>query len=270
MQSDYLDITTSGSCTVACLKYCPQEVYTKSFGNPQARLSLDDFKRVLEHVPKNVIIVFSGFTEPFLNPQTIDMMEYANGLSYKLMVYTTLVCADKRVGASRDIVRRMLQIPFVEVSLHLPDNEGNAKIPITEEYKANLVDVLTHQANVCFSRMGGYFPSNNRENLCRGIKPKKHFLYRCVRTLNGKKRNLIMLPNCDVVYCCVDFGLTHIVGNLLKDTYNELVAHAKPPKTLCQYCHYAMPAHRYYAKQIYQAFSHAEERNNHIEAPTIE
>jgi hypothetical protein len=32
----------------------------------------------------------------------------------------------------------------------------------------------------------------------------------------------VLLPNGDIVLCCMDYSIKHIVGNLLKDTYEQL------------------------------------------------
>jgi hypothetical protein len=41
---------------------------------------------------------------------------------------------------------------------------------------------------------------------------------------------IIMLLNCDLVFYCMDFGLTKRVGNLLKESYDEIKKKAKPPR----------------------------------------
>jgi hypothetical protein len=62
-----------------------------------------------------------------------------------------------------------------------------------------------------------------------------------------RKRSNVLLPNGDVVLCCNDYGMQHVLGNLLTDTYESLfrgkefrkvVAGMKDDKSeiLCRYC----------------------------------
>ena len=73
-----VDITTNIGCQVQC-KFCPQDVsmsnYTSKnnlqkiqFGKP-VLMSYETFVKILKKIPKNVLIRFSGFSEPFLNPE---------------------------------------------------------------------------------------------------------------------------------------------------------------------------------------------------------
>jgi len=39
----------------------------------------------------------------------------------------------------------------------------------------------------------------------------------------GRNPQVVMLPNCDVVLCCMDFGLKHKLGNLLDQSYLDIV-----------------------------------------------
>lgn len=46
--------------------------------------------------------------------------------------------------------------------------------------------------------------------------------------------NNIMMPNGDVYLCCMDYGLKHKLGNLLKTPFLKL--NRKPPFEICRYC----------------------------------
>lgn len=122
-------------------------------------LRLNDFKIALSKVPKRVSIHFSGFTEPFLNPQCIDMIEYAHREGYKVALFSTLVGLK-----SKDVARLRRCKP--ELTLHLPDNLGNAKIPITQTYKNTLKATLKELPVNTFYVMDERFISNERAGLC--------------------------------------------------------------------------------------------------------
>ena len=72
-----LEITVKMGCGVQC-KYCPQqELLHTYFGQEKSReswLSLENYKKAIDHMPKETIITFSGFAEPFLHPQAIEMI----------------------------------------------------------------------------------------------------------------------------------------------------------------------------------------------------
>ncbi|HAJ56357.1 MAG TPA: hypothetical protein DCL35_01145 [Candidatus Omnitrophica bacterium] len=51
----------------------------------------------------------------------------------------------------------------------------------------------------------------------RGLKPRRKS-YGCLRNL----RHNVLLPNGDVVLCCMDFGMKHVLGNLLVSDYLSL------------------------------------------------
>jgi organic radical activating enzyme len=137
---EHIEVTTQIGCPVQCARFCPQEVtaakYFSDSGNaPYAKLSLENFRIMLATVPKSVQIVFSGFCEPFANPECIDLIEYAHNEGYTMRLYTTLY------GATTSDVQRLIKIPFTTFNLHLCDGE-NTKIPLTDTYKENKTWVL--------------------------------------------------------------------------------------------------------------------------------
>lgn len=70
-----LEITTSFGCSVDCT-YCPQYAFKAGY-HGKRRLNLEDFNAAISTLPKDVAIVFSGFTEPFLNSDCTNMIESA-------------------------------------------------------------------------------------------------------------------------------------------------------------------------------------------------
>ena len=89
-----LEITTSipkAGCIVDCV-FCPQRVLQKvwneeKFTTEKERyMSLEDFKMVIDKLPKEIRITFSGFTEPWLNKKCTDMLLYAHErLVYRML-----------------------------------------------------------------------------------------------------------------------------------------------------------------------------------------
>lgn len=208
-----LEITTRAGCSVNC-KFCPQEVFVSRYDSDVKTLSLLDFRRVLSVVPNDILIIFSGFCEPFLNKDCVDMIRYACSQGYRVVLMTTLVGLEERD------VAKLSELRFQGVCLHLPDNLGNAKIPISETYKAVLTKVLTTIKVDHFVTMNEDFISNERAGSCKGVEKRRNrgwFL--CSKLV---KPQFVMLPNCDVVLCCMDFGLKHSLGNLLHESYDDI------------------------------------------------
>ena len=136
-----LEITTSipkAGCVVDCV-FCPQRVLQKVWDaekfttNAARTMKLEDFKMVIDKLPKEVRITFSGFTEPWLNKNTTDMLLYAHEQGHRVSVFTTAV------GMQLKDVERIKDIPFCGgpnggFTLHLPDTERLAKHPVNKKY----------------------------------------------------------------------------------------------------------------------------------------
>ena len=53
------------------------------------------------------------------------------------------------------------------------------------------------------------------------LAPNYEFIVECTR--NKDYHSNILLPNGDVILCCMDYGLKHKLGNLLDQSYNEIL-----------------------------------------------
>jgi len=66
--------------------------------------------------------------------------------------------------------------------------------------------------------------AGNLENV-KGIwavNGRKHGKVRCITSMGNCLNNNVLLPNGDVVLCCMDYGLKHILGNLILSDYPSL------------------------------------------------
>jgi len=252
----WLEITTVSKCSINC-SYCPQQTFQEHY-NGTKMLTLEDFKKAVSKVPKKVAIHFSGFAESFLNPQCLDMIEYAHSKGHKIVLFSTLV------GLKPENLKRLKGCD-PEVILHLPDKLGNAKIPVTENYKKTLDAVLKNLNVTGYYIMDEKFISNERAGQCNDF-PKRHVRgwFFCEKLIGSQ---FVLLPNCDVVLCCMDYGLKHPVGNLLKHSWNEIINSKEYQKVranrykldgnvLCRSCVWASLSFRlkYYLKRILQKY----------------
>jgi hypothetical protein len=223
-----LEITTKIGCPVNCLKFCPQEVLIRKYKG-ERELTLENFKRALETVPKNVEIIFSGYCEPFANRKAIDMIEYAYYKGYSVSVLTTMY------QATEEDTERLVKLKFHVFCLHLPDGDA-MKIPLSPPYMANVFKVMQSVKNASFISMNKQFKTNNREVFVRGLQSKKKPIRFCQMHYLP---DFVLLPNGDLQLCCMDFGLWHTVGNLFKQDYPTIKANYMRRKknfALCTLC----------------------------------
>lgn len=240
-----LEITPAIGCSVNC-KYCPQEVFLKEYFREDNKrkkyMTLDDFKICIDKLPKNALIEWAGFVEPFLNNESIDMMQYAFEQGYEMTLYTTLI------GLTKKKLMKIISMPFKQVVLHVADKDGYANIPVTDEY-LELLEIIINakkkdgtpfvdNAN-CQSephpkvlektkdkiRIYGEMSDRagnleNKDNKLRGGE-KCGRIY-CERAVNLNHN--VLLPDGTVVLCCNDFGMKHVLGNLLKEDYDSIIS----------------------------------------------
>lgn len=236
-----MEITTKIGCSINC-RYCPQEVLCKNYyaNNRDNNMTFETFKKCIDKTPENLIVDFAGFVEPFLNDECKKMILYANEKGRSISLYTTLV------GMTKEIFESIKHIPFYEVVLHTPDEDEYANIPMTKEYfevldlvinakkpdgtafidRANCQssphsEVLKHTNGKIriFSELTDRAGNLNDENLFIGSDVLGKIYCNRAKNLNHN----ILLPDGTVVLCCMDFGMKHILGNLMHDSYEEIM-----------------------------------------------
>lgn len=222
-----LEITTRVGCPVNCLD-CPQGLLQSRYKGKRV-LDFEDFKTVIDKVPEGTRIDFSGMCEPFANRRCTDMILYAADRGFPLALYTTLQ------GATMEDWERLKGVTFEVVTVHLPDCEGRSHFLITEEY----LDVLTEWETDNYSCHGRIDPRvapclkdrnlitfmHDRAGNVEG-RPHRDInsnrpLY-CITSWRRMDHN-VLLPDGTVITCCMDYGLTGVFGNLLTQSYNEVI-----------------------------------------------
>jgi hypothetical protein len=246
----YLSVTTVVGCPVQCTKYCPQELITKTYRGKRI-MPFRDYQQFVNPVPLSTAIYIGGFSEPLVNPETIDMLEWTAARGHDIRMFTTLV------GLSAEDVERFCRIPFNLLVLHMQDAEGIAHIRMDQEYLENLRYVLAHTKNIRFMHMGPPdFATNHREDVARGTwhQPK----YRTKRTcmfMDAPKYEL--MPNGEMYFCCECSCLSMRIGSLYETPYNKLIENHRhfvqrfrnDPDSICQSCCQSEPLWRRNANQ---------------------
>ncbi len=251
-----MEITTVIGCKNIC-EYCPQDVLIKSYSGLSnvKKMELDTFKKCIDKIPKEVRIHFSGMAEPWLNSSCTDMLLYAHKKGHKIRVFTTL-----NYMAPSD-VERIKDIPFDRFTIHLPDKNAETGINVDSSYLSILSKIRSSIQNLTYLCHRGV--SEKLKTAVHGLNVYEAPL--CTRGNNVKlkwkkaarkrgklkcKRHLnhnVLLPNGDVVLCCMDFGLNHRLGNLLTSSYASILNSkelenvkaamaSSSSEILCRYC----------------------------------
>jgi FkbM family methyltransferase len=251
-----LEITTyipENGCAINCL-FCPQGVLKKAYNVNPKELTLEAFKFLIDKIPKEVNITFAGFAEPFLNPDCTNMILYAHNSEHKVSVFTT------GVGMVEEDIDRFKSIPFDGPQggfvLHLPDKEGYAGHKGTASYidlAKKLSNGLIHNFNTVTmgtlpDDLRQWFPNTKRQEMWSragnldkvkiGVEYNKitHASDRVTCNCIEKLYHNVLLPNGDIVLCCMDYGLENKLGNLFKQEYEDIVPDKDTVFKLCSNC----------------------------------
>jgi len=245
-----LEISLTIGCKLDC-KYCPQKLLLSKYFEKDkkctSKLSFEDFKVALNNVEKNSTISFCGMSEPFHNERCADMIVYAHEQGYKIALLTTLV------GMKKEDYEKIKEIPFDSFVLHIPDEEGNSKFTITDEYLelAKLViDNIEIDYYSCHGKvhpvMQGLIDSEKHAGIALGDRAGNLEIQlnrKCIKTgaivcFHGSEKQMgtwpapVMLPDGRLVLCCQDYGMKHVLGNLLVESWDTIYNSAEFQKIL--------------------------------------
>ena len=231
-----LEITTVIGCKIRCA-YCPQDKLVKAYAkrNNIYKMTFDTFKQCLDKIPLHIHIHFSGMAEPWLNPECTRMLLYAHEKGYEIAVYTTAV------GMTPLDVEKIESIPFRIFSVHLPDKERYSKIEVSDNYLETIGAISKSKIQNLEHMTMGTLPSEVRRLLKKRIS-KTSMLSRAgniegktnvptptklkgpirCRSCSNLLNHNVLLPNGDVLLCCMDYGMQHILGNLILSDYTSL------------------------------------------------
>lgn len=235
-----LAITTIAGCRNQC-SYCPQKTFVRSYRriSEQLKMSMDTFRKCITTVPLDVCLSFSGFCEPWLNPDCTRMILHAHEKGFRIRVNTTLV------GMSPEDVHQIKTIPYVKFVVHLPDDSGLTHIK-TDELYFEVLKCLIHERidNMAWKfhnsgPVSDILPEVKRilqnsgcpvqyaglNNRAGHINANDEYISvnqgRILKPCQDFKHN-ILLPDGDVTLCHMDWSLRHILGNLTLTSYSDL------------------------------------------------
>ncbi|WP_375785000.1 SPASM domain-containing protein [Bradyrhizobium sp. Pha-3] len=231
-----LEITTTTGCIVRC-SYCPQDKFAeRQRPVSQAKhLGLQDFKRCLARVPAAIDIGFAGYSEPWLHPECTAMVEYAYARGHGIRIFTTLV------GMNGSDVRRLQMLQFKSFVVHVLDDGTFMNSRLVGKTYLNVMRRLV-EANIPSIRyivLGKMHPdladivpakalkrlrplSGRRGRIDPNIIKPRRPVTGTLTCIGKQQYRNVLLPNGDVTLCCMDFERRHVLGNLLRDQYEDL------------------------------------------------
>lgn len=220
-----LEITTYIDCINRCI-YCPQNLLISSY-NGVSSMTLSDFDRILDNVPKDVQIDFSGFSEIFLHPYGAQMIKLCFNRNYKISLNTTLA------GFFEDEFEILKNVSFMTLTYHQYPGVNmavfNNAVALFNKIQTGRVTEIT--PDVCWSRAGNAWDT-----------PIKKGTFHCKYASKEFNHN-VLLPNGDVYICCMDYGLKHKIGNLFITDYDSLdrsilvdMSNKEESDIICRHC----------------------------------
>ena len=244
--SKVLEISTIMGCTVNC-RFCPQDVMLKSYYEKdrmrQRVMTVENFSVILRHTPSDCIIDFSGMTEPFNNPDCLEMIQMACEADRKVYLFTTLA------GVDEETMDKLLELPVYYVTLHVADKCGYADIPTTETYYRNVekavsakkkdgspfIDFINAQTDpderVAEIVRGKYEVMRSVQNRAGNVKTegaqKRESLIEPREKIKccfcgDDLSNSVVLPDGTLLICNMDYGMKHVLGNLYEEDYDTI------------------------------------------------
>lgn len=217
-----LEISTVVGCRMGC-DYCPQTLHAQSRAGDSV-MSLATFQECLSVVPLSAAVCFAGMAEPFLNPDAVSMVEHAYRNGHLVDVFTT------GAGLSLADVDRLAKVRYRHFCLHLPDAAGRMKLTVTTEY-LEVLEYLVYRLKTTRMCIGTVNPlvagviggcvdgtgslQSRAGNL--GVTVRHAGPVEC--SASPELMHNVLLPNGDVVLCCMDYGRRHVLGNLLRDSW---------------------------------------------------
>jgi hypothetical protein len=244
----FYEITTVIGCHNNC-SYCPQKKLIANYNKysnilTPSILSLKNFKKIIDKIPFDIEINFAGFSEPFQNPDCVDMAIYAHKKGHIVRIYTTLNYLTPNL-----LIKLINNVPFDNQGesrfvVHLPSKSEYKRVATDKEYLKTLKTLIKSKINVAFSYLGDEKLPLKIESLFKKhhihvhysqlisragnidiqnvvIPSVKTYKIKCENRSNGT-RGHIVLPDGRVAICCMDYGLDHILGNLLTDTFESI------------------------------------------------
>lgn len=267
-----IEISLYVGCSVNC-SYCPHLSLFKKSSTKE--LPVVEYKQLLSKIPKFVGIAFIGMSEPLLHKNFKEILLHTLQEGYKVVCFTTL--PDKYPEHVELFLNPDL---WLVRSLHIRDDQMSYKNN-SEFYYSNIEKYFSqiNKSNNTIKKDRVSILSKNidpkietlikKYDLCdyvhrsepfARIKAPMKYKVKPNKQLKGKiycsehhDKIQHLLPDGDVVLCCMDVEKKHVLGNLFNDSYESLFRSKEynnilngfkddKIKTICRSCAFAKKA----------------------------
>ncbi len=237
-----IEFTMQVGCSVGC-EFCPQSSFLKNYKSNIKRFTLENFEKALGNIEGSPIkvIKFSGFSEPLENEAIYDCIILAHKKGYSVELITTLKNFSKH---------GFLKIKDLPIKCHVsiqPPKLNNRKGYTDTEAWSNFEQLLSLKPtcelvigcldySLSLEHKKALKAIENKFNVTityekyttrSGYLSKTNFTYKHKRLVCKHNMGAVVLPNGDLVLCCMDFGLKHIIGNIFEQHYNDILNGSK-------------------------------------------
>jgi uncharacterized Fe-S cluster-containing radical SAM superfamily protein len=245
----HLNVTTTSGCRGRCV-YCPQDRYWDAMRERPRFLTAAEFEALVPMLAGTHfdVLSFGGFSEPFDNPEIVELLTLASELDFvdDVVVYSNGEAMTRETMRALEHVR----LGTVDVSCHGFDPETYRRTRSFVDpaaVRTNLLHLLGHRENIenLVVSVSGPFGSDESlgelETLCAsagatllrrdlhsragllriGRDERKSGAFRCAKFDFEKP---VLVPGGDVSLCCQDFALHAVIGNLHDRPFAELMA----------------------------------------------
>lgn len=267
-----IDFTLQAGCPVRC-DFCPQTLFLKEYKSPEKKITLDNFKLALSNLKNSSVktIQFAGFSEPLYHENFYDFAALSVEGGFEVLVISTLK------GLDIERLKKIENLPVIwEVSIQ-PINMRNRKGLNDEEAWDNIKSFmkLNFKPQPIFRCLDLNLSIKERNKLIEqgeefGIKNIVFGEFNTRAGIIGENRinkfgkKIIcrynvppeILPNGDVLLCCMDFGIKHVIGNIFRESFEKILSSdplkkiinimnlKKEEKILCHTCEAAIPVRK--------------------------
>ena len=228
-------------------------------------MTFDNFRKYVDKIPTDVKLHFSGMAEPFLNPECSTMIEYAYNKRHLIGIYTSLI------GMSKKDIKRLKGKYIDPFVIHTPDNnffrlrndgidEWIRTLKLLLKFRLNFEVLIVGKTSID-SRIVRVISNSKRKVVSTPICSRASNLdtvkveYRKgkIKCKQGRLTKNVLLPNGNILLCCMDYGQRHVLGNLNEGNYHDIFnseaytrvldsMNDETIESICRYCENAIEA----------------------------
>jgi radical SAM protein with 4Fe4S-binding SPASM domain len=222
-----VEITNVVGCPNNCV-YCPQKTLLGVYEGNKV-MSMDMLKTCVNSLnPKKVGVHFSGFGEPFINPNFVEMVKYLKDTGYEVWLFTTLR------GANIEKLKKISSYGIDRIIVNLI-NEKEQTVKLDDKYFESLSFVVKNDFGKKTFLKTKYTPKRSLD-IVKGCQVDSLVTVSRGGLLKGwgfsrrtgkrlwclREDQPVVLPNGEVVACSNDYGMNIRLGNLLSQSMAEI------------------------------------------------